>query len=316
MFKTLIVGAGAMGSLFGGLLHRNGVDVTLFNRANLHTEKIELEGLTLIDKSEEEKKYRVPIVTKVEDLEADYDLVIILLKTFTTEKVLGQIQGKIHPDTVILSLQNGIGNKERIESVFPKHLVLIGGSSYGATKLDEGVIAQRAFGTTFIGAADESEKTKQVSKQVSDLLNKGEIITEVSENVDSVIWSKLMVNIALNGLTAMVRLRNGDAVASLEGKSIVKNLLEEATAVAEKKRIPLLYENSSEEIIKIAEDKVGKNTSSMLTDILKKRTTEIDAINGAIVEYGKELGIDPPYNDLLTKLIKITENSYTDVVEK
>lgn len=314
ILKTLIVGAGAMGSLFGGKLKQSNFDVTLFNRKNGHIEKIQEAGLRIIEKDGTLSKVDIPAVTDPSKLDGKYDLIIILVKTFATEKVLQQVLHTIDKETIILTLQNGVGNLENLQRLIPGHHVGAGGTGAGAGIIEAGLIGHRAWGDTFIGFSETETESEKLQK-IADMFTSSGLNAKVSDDVQSVIWSKLMVNVAFNGLTAITRLKNGDVVLPLEGKEIVRKLIEEAVKVADAKGIKLLYENPVHDCIEMGLTKIGKNKSSMLTDILNKRKTEIDVINGAIVKYGAIYSVQTPFNEMVTNLIKLIEGSYEKLVE-
>ncbi|MUK87553.1 2-dehydropantoate 2-reductase [Ornithinibacillus sp. L9] len=311
--KLLILGSGAMGSLFAGKLTQNGVDVTLFNRSNHHVEAIKKDGLKIIDQHGNNTTVKLPIITNPTDLTDNYDMIVVLVKTFATEIVLETVLPFIRSNTPILTLQNGIGNMEAIKKMAPQQEVFVGGTWSGASVPKPGTILHQAWGSTFIGAV-ESNFNHDLLENIASAFTKSGLDTKVSDNVQSIIWSKLLVNIAYNGLTAVTRLKNGDAIRLPEGKHILEELVNEAIKIAKAKNIPLLFDHPVDECIRLGEEEIGMNTSSMLSDILYERKTEIDAINGAIVEEGKKHSIPTPYNDMLLNLIKIMENSYSQMI--
>jgi 2-dehydropantoate 2-reductase len=313
--KLLILGSGAMGSLFAGKLKQNGLDVTIFNRENDHIRAIKKSGLKLIDKDGNSSTISIPVTTNPNDLNSDYDLVILLIKAFATETVLKKVLPYLRRNTPILTLQNGIGNMEKIKSIAPTNDVFVGGTWAGAGVVEPGVIFHRAWGSTVIGSA-QSEIDSELLTEIASAFSGSGLETQVSEHVQSIIWSKLLVNLAYNGLTAVTRLTNGDAIRTQEGKDIITNLVQEAVQIAEVKEISLLYENPVDECICLGEEEIGMNTSSMLADVLHKRQTEIEAINGAIVEEGKRYAIPTPYNDMILNLVKVIESSYSKIVDK
>ncbi|WP_047982391.1 ketopantoate reductase family protein [Ornithinibacillus contaminans] len=313
--KLLILGAGAMGSLFAGKLKQNGVDVTIYNRSNNHVEKIQSDGLKIIDKEGVGSTVQLPVLTDPVQVVDTYDLILVFVKTFATENVLDKVLPYITKETPILTLQNGIGNMEKISKLAPEHEVLVGGTWAGASVAEPGTILHRAWGSTFIGAPLANERKNDLLMKIASTFTKSGLETEVAANVQSIIWSKLLVNIAFNGLTAITRLKNGDAIRTQEGKMIVEKLVDETVEIAAKKAIPLLFENPYAECIRLGETDIAMNTSSMLADILHKRKTEIEAINGAIVEEGRKYGINTPYNEMIVNVIKVIEESYRNMVE-
>lgn len=311
--KTLIVGAGAMGCLFGAKLKLAGNDVTLFNRENEKIKRIEREGIELTTTEEATLTVPVPVVYQAGSLEKNYDLILILVKAFATESVLEEISSIITENTIVLSLQNGVGNLEKMQKIIPHADLGIGGTGSGASVLGPGRIAHRATGATNIGFITNRQPEKY--REISRMLTEAGLETNVIENVQSVIWTKLLLNVAFNCLTAITRLRNGEILLPESGEKIVRRLLEEALAVAAKEEIKILYENPIEDILQIGFEQIARNKSSMLTDILSQRKTEIEVINGAIVEYGKKHGVETPYNEVMTQLIQVIEASYPNQVD-
>lgn len=305
--NILVVGAGAMGSLFAGKLATQNVSVTMYNRPNEHTEQIKEKGLTLIKKNGEKTHVSFPVITHPTELRNDYDLIVILVKSFATKNVLTTIRSVINQDTIVLSLQNGLGNLENIQAFVPVENICIGTTGSGAGIVANGVIEQRAFGKTHIGKSVIGEE--KITKFAS-LLSASGLKTEIVDNVQAIIWSKLMINIAYNGITAITKLKNGDAVASSEGKHLMEQIVKEGMKVAAAEKVELLYEDPIKECIRIGYEDISANKSSMLTDILLERRTEIEQINGAIVRLGKKHGIPTPYNETITQLVKMIENSY------
>jgi 2-dehydropantoate 2-reductase len=309
--KTLVIGSGAMGSLFAGKLKQSNSDITLFNRTNNHINKIRENGLRIIGREGTISKMKLPVITEPEQLDDEYDLIIILVKTFVTEQVMEKVLHTITKNTVVLTLQNGVGNLEVLQKLLPNHEIAAGGTHSGAGVVEDGVIAHRAWGDTFIGYSDKQTKSLKLEK-VADMFTQSGLQTYVVDDVQSIIWSKLLLNVAYNGLTAVTRLKNGDVVLSKDGQEIVGDLVEEALSVAKAQGITLLYDDPVKECIELGLTKIGENKSSMLTDVLNKRKTEIDVINGAIVKYGEMLSIPTPCNKMITQLIKVIENGYSN----
>lgn len=311
--NILIVGSGAMGSLFAGRLKQNGVDVTLFNRFNDHIKSIQENGLTIVDHKKESTHVVPPIITAPEKLTDHFDLVIVLVKTFATEIVLEKVLTRLSNHPPILTLQNGIGNLETIQEIAPNNDVFVGVTYAGASIDKPGVLLHRAWGNTIIGSSDQARHGKLLS-EIASIFSKCGLHTEVSDNVQSIIWEKLFTNLAYNGLTAITRLKNGDTLCCNEGRDIIEKVVREAEQVALAKGIRITNSDPVKECIRLGEEEIGMNTSSMLSDILHQRKTEIEAINGKIVEEGKKYGIPTPYNEMIYNLIKLIENSYSRIV--
>ena len=302
-----------MGCLFSAKLHLSGFDVTLFNRENERVKWIEREGIQLITVDNEQVQAFVPVIYDTGKLEK-YDLILILVKSFATEAVLTELKHIVDENTIVLSLQNGVGNLEIMQKVVPRADLGIGGTGSGASVLNIGMIAHRETGVKKIGFIEARQPDKYL--YISEMFSKSGIETVITEDVQSVIWTKLMINVAFNSLTAITRLRNGDVLLPKAGESLVRELLTEALEVAEKEGVEILYANPIEDILQIGHTQIARNQSSMLTDVLKSRKTEIEVINGAIVKYGKKHGISTPYNELMMALIKVIEESYPKQIER
>ncbi len=302
-----------MGCLFAGKMRQAGVDVTIYNRKNDHTEIIKANGLELIEKDGTVKNIQLPVVTDPVELTASFDLMIVLVKSFATVDVLKQVKQSITDDTIVLSLQNGLGNLEKLQQAAPNSICCVGGTGSGASVIENGVIAHRAFGHTYIGMPSGQQKK---AHDIAALLTASGLGTSVSDDIHSVIWSKLIVNIAYNGVTAISRLKNGDVASVREGQEIIKHLVEEAKLVADAEGITLLYDEPAAECVRMGIEDFYHNKSSMLSDMINERKTEIDSINGAIVKLGSKHSLATPYNEMITHLVKLAETTYQKRVVK
>ncbi|MCF8001606.1 MAG: ketopantoate reductase family protein [Halanaerobiales bacterium] len=303
--KIAIIGAGAMGSLFGGYLSKSGNEVTLIDIWEEHVNKIKNKGL-VIKKDDKEIHINPKAKTTSEDLDP-VDLVIIFVKSIYTEDAVTQNLSIINEDTKVLSLQNGIGNIEKIAANVDKNNIIAGTTSHGATLLGPGRIKHAGEGDTHIGSieGDNIQKVQKVKK----VLEEAGFVTKTSDNVLKLIWDKLLINIGINALTAILKIKNGQIVEYKESEDLLKMLVNEAIDVAEKKGLKF---NRSEIISKVKEvaEMTCENRSSMLQDVSNKRETEITTINGAIVKQAEEYSLDVPANKIVTKMIKTIEYHY------
>lgn len=307
--KIGIVGAGAMGGLFGGMLTRAGQDVWLIDKHKQRAEKINKEGL-VIEASEalesrkpKQETIRIRATTNPQEV-GPCDLVILFVKAYDTEEATRNSLPLTGKRTVWLTLQNGLGNIERMSKIVGKDSV-VGGITYqGATVLEVGRIKHAGCGKTVMGEIDGRESER--IKSISDVFNQAGIETEISDNIEGVLWSKLLVNAVINPLTAIIRERNGRLLESPLLKETMKLIVEEAVRVPLKKGIRLPYERVFE---KVEESCYASrdNISSMLQDILRKKRTEVDFINGAIVSEAEQIGISTPLNRALWNLVKFLE---------
>ncbi len=307
--KIGIVGAGAMGGLFGGMLTRARQDVWLIDNHRERAEKINREGL-VIEASEalaargaKQEIIRIKVTTEPEQV-GSCDLIILFVKAYDTEEATRNSLPLSGGKTVWLTLQNGLGNIEKISEIVGEAAV-VGGITYqGATVLEMGRIRHAGYGKTVIG--EVGGKRSERIEYISHIFNQSGIDTEISDNIEGVLWGKLLVNAAINPLTAITRVRNGQLLESPLLKETMKLMVEEATKVPVKKGIKLPYQAVFEEVEESCHAS-RDNISSMLQDILRKRRTEIDFITGAIVSEGEKTGIPTPLNRAVWNLVKFLE---------
>lgn len=306
--NILIVGAGAMACLVGGRLKANGEEVRLYNRLNGHVEAINSRGLRIVEKDNAITHIELDVI---QDLmpEEHVDVLLVLLKAQANEAVLGKLRGKVDDDTVIVTMQNGIGNAETIQQLFPANTVVSGTIGHGASVEEHGTILHRAWGKNYLGEVMDGPAAKVLDVFCRKLSDAG-LNTEISADVQGVIWNKLFVNAGYNSITALARLKNGDIINTPEGEELLRTVIEEAALVARAEGVEVDKEAVVEECLRLGHQDIGANKSSMLMDVLKKRKTEIDAINGGIVKLGKKHGIDTPVNSTLANLIRIIEQNY------
>ncbi|MFH0838893.1 MAG: 2-dehydropantoate 2-reductase [Candidatus Omnitrophota bacterium] len=302
--KIVIVGPGAMGCLFAGLLAKGGCDVWLLDKNSKRADIIRHHGIRIEGITHLETKINVADdVTRIGSVE----LAIIFVKSYDTFAAAAQLGPVIKNSTYILTLQNGIGNIENIKKALPNANILGGITSHGATLLGDGVIRHAGTGDTYIGRL-EGKLTEDL-KMICDMFNSSGITTKVSDGIEGLLWSKLIINVGINALATLTHLHNGRLIEFEETFFIMEKAVSEAIMVAQKKGITLIYEDPLERVREVCRLTAG-NICSMLQDVLKKRRTEIDCINGAIVREAKILNIPVPVNEVLTKLIKTTESSY------
>jgi 2-dehydropantoate 2-reductase len=302
--KTVIMGAGAMGGLFGGLLTLSEEEVWLVDIRKEQIDVIRSVGLTI----EEKGKNQIIPVNATSDVKSigKADLVIFFVKTHHTEKAVSDALVLQKEDTVFLTLQNGLGN----EGVICKHIdrkkVMLGVTNHGATLLGPGHVRHAGWGKTYIGELDG--KTTDRATQIAQIFCNAGIETEVSSNLHELIWDKLLTNVGINALTALTGLRNGQLLDYPETLRLMEALVSEATDVALRKGIRI-KENPMEKVKAVAEA-TKENRSSMGQDFDYRRKTEIDAINGAVVREAARLGISVPYNQMITDLVKVIEKNF------
>ncbi len=307
--KIVIVGPGAMGCLFGAFLSKSKEEIWLLDKFKERAAKINENGISLEGVSGSWQA-KIKTTANPQDIGTS-DLILICVKSFNTKQAIEQIMPLLGKNTKILTLQNGIGNIEVIAELTAEDRVIGGVTNEGATLIDIGKVHHAGRGQTIIGMIDG--KTPVEMRGIREIFNKVGFDTKMSRDIKSLIWSKLIINVGINALTAITRLPNGKLTEFEGTKRILRDAVTEAARIAKRKRIKLIYDDPLAKVEAVCEG-TSANLSSMLQDVLKKKRTEINFINGVIVRLGQELGIDVPTNKFLVDLVKTIETSYENSV--
>lgn len=307
--KVLILGAGAMGSLVGARLSRTDAKVVLFSTNRRHMETVVRDGLIIEELDGSLTRFKLDACYRPEDIPWRPDLVIVLVKSYATQPAVASVKGLCRGSTIFLTLQNGVGNWERVAEQTGKDSVLIGSTAQGATLVEAGRIRHGGKGLTVLGEP-EGEPSRR-SHEVAELLRQGGMETQVSGEMELLIWEKLQVNVGINAITALTGIRNGVIAQSGEARALSTAAVEESVRVSRAKGFPI-REDMVERVMAIARA-TAVNRSSMGQDVDRRKRTEIDAINGAIVRLGEELQIPVPVNRTLTQLVRILESQFQPV---
>lgn len=291
--KIFVLGAGAIGSSYGALLSRKN-DVTLIGNEN-HVDVIISRGLTL--SGDVQKEFFIKAETKIREVLSN-TLILLTTKAHDSEKAITEIKGLLKDDTVILILQNGLGNKELVKRIVRDEIQIVRGLVKSAAQfLEPGKIA-------FWNGETILEQTK-MSKRIVRLFNESGLRTRISNEMDEEMWNKLVVNCVVNPITAILRVRDNEvAVDSL--RQLRHGIVEECVKVGKCEGMVFqldLKEAIEKDIMKFT------NFSSMCQDIMKRKKTEINFLNGKIVELGKKHNIPTPINEAITCLIKFLEEN-------
>jgi len=294
-----------MGSLFACFLHRAGHETWLFDKDEERVRAIQEGGLVLEDL---DGMHRISIstVTAVARDIGAADLVIVFVKSHDTAVAVGSAGAVFGDATLVLTLQNGLNNLETIAAVTGQEGLLGGTTAHGATLLGHGRIRHAGSGETVIGAFGRVG-TGELDA-VAGLFNRAGITTAVTGDLTATLWMKLIINAAINPLTALTGFCNGEIIEQPGLADVQDRLVKEACAVAEARGIRI---NAGDAMAMVRDvcRRTAANQSSMLQDVLNRRRTEIDAINGAIAAAGEACGVSVPYHTVMTRLVKALELS-------
>lgn len=298
-----ILGSGAMGSLFGGLLSADGHDVTLIDVWEEHVHTINESGLTITALNGTERTVDVPAVSDP-DSAAPVDLVVVFVKSTDTETALADAEPIL--DTAdVLTLQNGLGNPETIAEFVPEKQIIAGVTAHGSTLEAPGHIIHAGVGSTSIGRYfGENDPTVE---HIADAFSRAGIDTEVTDDIQDAVWEKVLVNVGINASTALARVRNGRLADTESGTRLLETAVTEAIAVARSEGRTVREDIVSH--VKAVAEATGANTSSMRQDIESGRQTEIERLNGKIVRLANQHDIEVPINRTMTDLVRLAERS-------
>ncbi|MFH1753886.1 MAG: 2-dehydropantoate 2-reductase [Candidatus Omnitrophota bacterium] len=303
--KITIVGPGAIGSLFGLSLINVKEEVYFLDHDPKRVQKLKRDGIKIEGVSgNHHAQVRITDDPKVI---GPSDLILICVKSYDTEQAIKRSKPLIGDKTMVMTLQNGIGNIQILEDEIEEDRIISGVTNQGAYVKDWGHVVHAGRAETIIGKRDG--KVLGQIRDVARLLNKAGLPTKVSKDIDGIMWSKLIINVGINALTAVTRLNNGRLLDYDGTRSVMKKLVSEAVKVAKRKRIKLVYDDPIQKVELVCKA-TAKNISSMLQDVRKKKKTEIDFINGAIVRHGANYSIPTPANEMITNLVKTIEDSY------
>ena len=292
-----------MGSLYGGKLSLAGNDVVLYDINKAHVDMINLKGLIIEESTTAEKITAHPAASSNPEDVSGSDLLIIFVKSTATNAVARQFVKYAKPETIVLTLQNGLGNEDILREHFGAGRTAAGVTSQGATFLGPGNIRHAGNGPTHICMSDkDNDKLLDIVNVFSD----SGFEIHIEENIADLVWSKLIINVGINAVTALSGLENGKLLDYPDMKSLMADLVNEAVLVAEKRGVTLSYSDPLQVVYDVSE-KTALNRSSMLQDFDRGSLTEIDFINNAIVREGAKLGISTPFNSIISKLVKSME---------
>ena len=298
--RIVIIGAGAMGSLFGGLLSPV-AEVNLVDPWQEHVDAICRDGLCLVEGGED-KILQLSATSDPADV-SSADLAIIFLKSHQTEWGAQIARRILRPDGLALTLQNGLGNRDVLAQVLGSSRAWQGVTAHGATLLGPGRVRHAGFGPTHLETRPDIAAR---AEQVATLFQQAGIETHLSPDLDSLIWGKLVINVGINALTAILRVPNGVLGQTAPARALMDQAVEEAMQVVRAKGIQLPYDDPFNKVHDVCAATAG-NRSSMLQDVLRGSRTEIEVINGAIVRESARLGLQSPVNQALTGLVRAIE---------
>ena len=292
--RIAVLGAGAVGSYFGGMLARAGAPVTLIGRPR-HVEAITRDGLFLDNLHFQE---HIPISASTSESAArDAEIVLLCVKTVDTENAAIALAPHLSASAVVISLQNGVDNVERIRAA--AQIAAIPAVVYVAAAITvPGCIKHSGRGDLVIGSLPD----------LAAMFARAGIPCRVSENIEADLWTKMIMNCAYNAISALGRAKYGRVVSNPWTRDLMREVASEAIAIARAAGLQLPGADMNSVVLQLAEA-MPEATSSTAQDIARGNRTEIDSLNGYLVRRGAALGIPTPFNQTLHALVKLLEES-------
>lgn len=290
-----VVGPGAMGLMHAAYLARHGLDVVLLDHRPDRADRLAASGIRL---ETEEGDWQVQVPCRAQADFGPARLVIVFVKAYATRPALLHARPLIGPETALLTLQNGLGNLEILQEFQSPEQVLAGTTSSGANLLGEGHVHVAAVGQTVLGGSG--------ADALAELFSSAGLPATTTEDVQSVLWRKAVVNSAINPLTALTGLRNGQLLDIPALRDLLRQVAQESAQVGHRLGHALCSATLPEEVEGICR-LTANNRSSMLQDLSSGRRTEVDQISGAIVRAAQRSGLAAPLNATLAGLVRAAE---------
>jgi 2-dehydropantoate 2-reductase len=292
---VLVVGTGAMACIFAARLVGAGVPVTMLGSWEDGLQRLQEQGVQVVENGRAGAGYAVQVITDPLAC-AGARLALVLVKSWQTARAAQQLAACLAPDGLALTLQNGLGNRELLIQALGSRRVALGVTTLGATLLAPGVVRPAGEAVITLGAHPSLAPLTR-------LLQGAGFVIETATDPHALLWGKLVINAAINPITALLGVPNGELLVRPSARSLLQAVVREAAAVAVAHGIRLPYPDPVVAVETICRRTAG-NLSSMLQDVQRHAPTEIDAINGAIVLAGESTGVPTPINRTLWQVVK------------
>ena len=303
--KIIVVGSGAIGSLYGAFLSRlEDTEVILVGR-NPHVSAIQSRGLKIkgILGDHVFKLKAIKYASEVEKV----DLVIVTTKTYDTLTAAKSAKHLIKAGASVLLIQNGLGTEELVAKALNTTKVLRATTCMGALRTSPGVVTATGCGLTEIGS--RYPENYELVEKLTKMMKHVGFDVRSSENIEGVVWTKTLVNYGINPVGALTGLSNGDVYKNKALRGLIVKLVEEAVQVVDALGIELTTEDPVRYALGTAKA-TGDNINSMLQDLQAGKRTEIDAITGEVIRLAKLYGIETPSSEAVYALVKALESKY------
>jgi 2-dehydropantoate 2-reductase len=293
--QVLVVGTGALACLFAARLAGAGVKVYMLGGWQEGIAALRQGGVRLKDLEGNSHQYPVDIIENPEGGQK-FKEALVLVKSWQTERAAKQLRACLNSDGIALTLQNGYGNYEILVEALGERRVALGVTTVGAKMLEPGYVQHSGDGKVMVGDHPRLDT-------LVEMINQAGFCVERIADPETVLWGKLVINAAINPLTALLRVPNGELLARPTARELMAEAVLEVVRVATKRGVRLPYSDPVEMVEEVARN-TAANSSSMLQDVNRGTPTEIDAINGAIIRLGEISGVATPVNRMFWRLVR------------
>ncbi|MDD3429352.1 MAG: 2-dehydropantoate 2-reductase [Oscillospiraceae bacterium] len=298
--KIAVIGAGAMGSLFGGYLSAQN-EVYLIDTDAAKVDVVNRNGLKIHEDGVEKVFYPTACV----DTQAlgHMDLIILFVKALFSNSALKANSHLIGPHTYVLTLQNGSGHEDILREFVTEDRIIIGTTQHNSHVVEPGVISHGGGGTTSIGPLCGSCGNLQ---PIADALNTSGFVTDISDNIQKIIWKKLFVNVSVSVLTGVLQVKMGFLLDNASGWQMVERLLKEAVAVANGDGLGFDEAQVIADVRTLV-DNAREGLTSIYADLRDGRRTEVDTISGSVVRASRRNGVQAPCHEFIVQMVHAME---------
>ncbi len=297
----LLVGTGALATLFAARLSAAGHSVSMLGTWKNGLKALQENGARIVDEHGNERAYQVYATDDPREV-SGAKVALVLVKSWQTERAARQLKESLADDGLAVTLQNGLGNRETLIRDLGPARVSVGVTTTGATLLEPGLVKIGGQGIISLQQA-QPPVGNQALGSLEAVLRSSNFNIKIVDDAQSLLWGKLVINAAINPLTALLRITNGELLSRPLVRKVMSALARETAEVAKAEHVHLPFSNP----VIAAEDvarKTAANHSSMFQDVRRGAPTEIDAICGAVTMRGEKHGIRTPYNRACWQLVR------------
>lgn len=309
--KTAMIGAGAAGSVFASYLKMGGAEMWLVDRYKAHMDKVASDGMTFRTPGGEFRLTGFHTAPSAESI-GKMDIIILMVKATQTDSVMPSVMPAVGEHTVVVSLQNGLGNEDVLAKYLPRSRILYGFGTIGTELPEPGVCVSKPESGVIMrfGAARRGKESDAAGEYLETAFSDGGCSARYEEDIRPFVWKKAISNSGYNTVSAVSRLKVGPLLADENGRDIVMQVWKEGCAVARAAGVRDLWPEMQEELPRLAAGFAAYYPSMAQDVVIHQRPTEIALLNGKIAEYGALYGVPTPANSLLTKLVSCMQANY------